>query len=60
MVKITEKVAAKQDAPTGHTVTFPANAPADADQILVSDANGNLSYEPKPTGANIATTMAFA
>ena len=43
-----------------YTIKLPPAAPSAADQILVSDASGNLSFEAKPTGANIATTMAFA
>lgn len=41
-------------------LTLPTAGPSAADQILVSDASGNLSFEAKPTGANVATMMAFA
>ena len=45
---------------SNYTMTLPAAGPSAADQILVSDASGNLSFEAKPTGANVATMMAFA
>lgn len=39
---------------SSYTLTLPAAAPSAADQILVSDASGNLSFENKPVAGGTA------
>ena len=47
-------IAVPTDVTSTHTITLPAAGPSAADQILVSDASGNLSFEDKPTAGGTA------
>jgi len=47
------------DITSSYTLVLPASGPS-TDQILVTGANNQLVFEDKPTGANVATIMAFA
>ena len=42
------------DVTSSYFLTLPAAAPSAADQILVSDASGNLSFEDKPVAGGTA------
>ena len=44
---------------SSYTLTLPSAGPSAADQILVSDASGNLSFEDKPAAAGGTAFSAF-